>query len=137
MAFTKSKSHFFYRYPSRYIDIQFRKFFVKHNLSISSLLSIIDTSDKFFALRNHLLNIFNTQQTKPKNNKIEVVIDAHHPTHITVKKVWKQTESLSQSRLIIHLPYENRLRSFRKDIHQLWSTCPPLSQITLPKLNHR
>ncbi len=69
-------------------------------------------------------------------------------------------------RLIICVPYENRLRSFRKDIHQLWSTifnnanvlqkklivdttirrniklelvrtCPHSSQITLPKQNRR
>ena len=153
---------FLYRYPSRYIDIQFRKLFAKHNVSLPSLLSLIDTPDKFVALRTQLLNQLSTPLRTTANNKVTVIIDRNCPTHVTVKRIWKQTEPSSESRLILHVPYEKRLRNVRKDIHQLWSnifnntnvlqtqliigttpkpniklelvrTCPSLSKITLPK----
>jgi hypothetical protein len=78
----------FYRYPSRYIDIHIRKYFAKHNVisSSSALLSTIDTSYKFFDLRNRLLNKLITQKTHDANNHPGIVIDKNRPTHVTVKK---------------------------------------------------
>src|SRR5205085_547469 len=88
----------------------------------------------------------------------------NRPTHVTIKKIYKQPQNPVENRLLIHTSYENRLRSIRKDIRQLWSrtfnntnvietkliigtshrqnaklelvrTCPHLSLITLPKNN--
>ena len=134
--------------------------------SSPSLLSLIDTSDKFFTVRNQLLNKLTYQQTTNTNNKFAVIINTNRPTHVTIKNIWKTSQEQFQERLIIHAPYENRLRSLRKALHQLWSTifantninqtklivgtshrqnlklelvrtCPHLSQITLIKPNRQ
>ena len=137
----------------------------KHNLTtLSALLPIINRSDQFFALRNYLIRNSNTHTTNNSRIRFEVTRDPNRPTFISVTKVWPQNDPQLPLPLIIHLPYENRLRLFRKYLHQLWSSifqnthvrqtklitgtnirrnikrelavaCPPLSKIKLPKLN--
>jgi hypothetical protein len=40
----------------------------------------------------------------------------------TLKKTPKSSKIPFENRLIIHTPYENRFRSIRKDMDQLWMT---------------
>lgn len=135
-------------------------------LASQAFQSLIHTPEHFCTLRNLLLNRLNAPSTTTSSNKMTVIIDANRPTHVLVKQIWKDTPSTVQNRLILHVPYENRNISLRKNIHQLWSTqfkntniaqtrlilgtttrrknklelvrtCPTLSKITIPKLNQR
>ena len=161
------KYSYSYRYPSKYIDSRFRKFFTQHNLiPLSTLLPIISKSDQFFVLRNHLLRKLNPPTNNTIKNRFAITRNQERPTFISVNKVWPKSNPQLSVPLIIHAPYENRLRLFRRQLHQLWSSifqntnveqtkliigmttrrnirgeliqaCPPLSKITLPKKTRR
>ena len=124
------------RYPSKYIDRQFRSFFTKYNSpsSPTSLLSCLDTTNQFFALRNELLYQNTRQQRQINKSVTTVILPDEQPTHVKVKKIWQSAPTSLQDDLIIHAPYENRLRSIRPDIRQLWSTLFTSTNVLMTKL---
>ena len=95
---------------------------MKHNISSLLVFCHIDTAEQFFALRNRLMNQLNLQKTNNARTNASVIIDKIHPTHGAIKKIFEKSQNSIENRLIIHTTYENRLKTIRKDIHQLWYT---------------
>ena len=124
------------RYPSPYIDRQFRNFFIKYNASSTtpSLLPCINTPNQFFTLRNQLLHKNTTRQRQVNKSLTTVIIDNDHPKNVKVKQIWQSAPTSLQDNLIIHAPYENRLRLIRSGIRTLWSTLFAETNVLMTKL---
>ena len=99
---------FSYRYPSKYLDIHFHKFFNQH-LPTKSLIPIISSTNQFFLIRDKLFaqpSVKETQMTRRITN-VETRED--------------KKRELFEKNLFIHYTHENRLEPLKRDIHQIYS----------------
>jgi hypothetical protein len=96
------------------------KFFT-NNLSITSVIPIIDNENDFHFLRCHLLDkptIAEHQIASRIANTIDLIHDNTVDDTLVKTRLAKTSKWINN--LIIHYTHENRLQYCKKDIHQLW-----------------
>ena len=121
-------SHSCFRYPTTYIDKQFRKVFADY-VPDSSLLSILVDENQFHQLRRKLMD-----QPTPRQNQIDTQIAKYTQDNVncTVQQT-KQALPLAsktnqqpskkksgQDYVLIHITHENRFTSMKRDMHEIF-----------------
>jgi len=95
---------------------------LKTNLSMTSILPLINTETDFKFIRSYLMNrptitehqiASRIAKTIDPNSK-ETLNDSLLRTHLAKTSKWIDN-------LIIHCTHEQRLESYKTDIHQLWN----------------
>ncbi|CAF2135259.1 unnamed protein product, partial [Rotaria magnacalcarata] len=121
----------FNRYPSTYIDGEFRTFFNQYGIydSYSSILPMITDESQFLAIYNRIaptptprqsqvaLDIASSQieHFDQDNNQQNVL-----PMNPTVQK--KERNKKFNNALFLHYTHENRLRPLKRDIHEIYES---------------
>ena len=109
--------------------------FLQANLSIQSLLPIIQTEHDFMFLRTYLLN-------RPTISERQIISRTATTTDTSISDqtdntrfpVNLDTTSKYIDNLIIHYTHEQRFDNFKKDIHQLWDQTLKETQFVNTKL---
>ena len=111
----------FFRYPIRYIDTYFRKFFAEY-ISSSSITPLIDDDDQFFTMRNTLL-------ARPSVRELQVdhgiasaglAITTNNQDERNNTRRPKKVNKFDKT-LFLHCTHEKRLEGLKRDIHQIYS----------------
>jgi len=94
---------------------------LKNNLSITSIIPLIDSDTDFNFIRSYLLN----RSTIPEQQIISNIAktdDTNTEETLYASSIHAQLRKNSKwiHHLIIHYTHEQRLENSRKDIHQLW-----------------
>lgn len=99
---------FSYRYPSKYLDTHFHKFFNQH-LPIKSLLPIITNTHQFFLIRDKLF-------AQPSVKEIQM---SRRIANLEIK--YDNKREKFEKTLFIHYTHESRLEPLKRDIHQIYT----------------
>jgi hypothetical protein len=96
--------------------------FLTNQLTISSILPLIDNKHDFMFIRRYLLNQPTVIELQVAS-RIATVVDLQHPDTVDnpLVKARLNKNSKWKDPLIIHYEHEVRLESYNKDIHKLWN----------------
>ena len=115
---------FLSRYPSSFIESQFRKFFTQF-LQLSPFVFIPKNSSEFINIRTQLID----RPTHRQSQIARIINDAHtHDTAIDLPTIppnisktnTSNTEPKYDDKVTIHYTHEKRLASMKRDIHQTY-----------------
>ncbi|CAF3519163.1 unnamed protein product, partial [Rotaria socialis] len=116
------------RYPSSFIEKQFRNFFSEY-INSSSFLPFIDNETQFVAMRNKILNLPTVRQSQVSISAATADIDndqtdepQNEPitTTTTTAQERNKKEHTRGNKLIVHYTHEKRFQTFKSDIHQVY-----------------
>ncbi|CAM4819703.1 unnamed protein product [Rotaria magnacalcarata] len=113
------------RYPSTYINEQFRLFFADYmSSSISTLLPLISDESQFFVLRQKLSSQPTAKQTQVVLSATTVDFINHlqsvGPKHTTtMKTIVKRKDNKFKQNLFVHFTHEARLKGLAREIHMI------------------
>ena len=115
------------RYPSTYINQQFRTFFKKYTTSSSFLLlPVIKDENQYFAIRHKLRQEPSDKQTQAakRASRIDIRNELRFNKHITTTSMATAKQKINkkyQNCLIIHCRHEKRLETLKRDMHQIYN----------------
>ena len=97
------------------------KFFI-NQISITSIIPLLESKDDFMFIRTHLLNN-PTIAERQITSRIAKTIDPQTNDQLDNSIVQTRCDKKSKwiDNLIIHYTHEARLQSYKKNIHQLWN----------------
>ena len=118
---------FYFRYPTAYIDKQFRKVFGDYTSS-SSLLPILADESQFHRLRRKLMDQPTPRQSqieaqiaRSKQNNDDDEVQQSKQTLASTSRINKPLRKKSyQDYVLIHINHENRFASMKKDMHEVF-----------------
>lgn len=99
-------------YPPRYIDVRLKNFYWKYlHLAPSRLVSVIDDEHDYASIRSKLL----AEPTSAEQQALSRIATIAKQEHDSMNG-----ESKWDRCLIVHYNHEQRLATFKKDLHRLW-----------------
>lgn len=117
-------SFLFLRYPSTFIETEFRKFFGEQ-LHPTSIVSFIQTEEQFLPIHDKLLS-------SPPSDQLPITKDtlmigsmvqpsSAFATNTTTPSETTENEKMTKhtKHLFIHYSYEKRLRTMKRGLHQV------------------
>ena len=115
------------RFPSTYIDAQFRTFLEKYICLRTALLPMVDDENDYISIRYKVQQQPSANQMKAMKNAQKVRFETEiqndtqlqksHATTTDPKKKEKFTKTL-----IIHCRHEQRLEALKRDMHRIYSS---------------
>ena len=125
------RSPWLVRYPIKYIDRHFQKFFKDHFTRSASIWSNIQDENEYMLFRGRLLAL-TTRSEHARATRIASQMDPSQIDYtidplVKLKLLKRQRKHNS---IIIHYKYERRFAHYKSRIHQIWNaTFPPMSAI--------
>jgi hypothetical protein len=115
------------RYPSIYIDAQFRTFFEKYICLGTALLPTIDDENEYLSVRYKLQQQPSANQMKAMKNVQKVRFETETQNDTQLQKPYatttdpKKKEKFTKT-LIIHCRHEQRLEALKRDMHRIYDS---------------
>ena len=118
----------FPRYPIRYINRHFRKFFLDNSTISASILSTIHVETEYLPFRRHILAL-TTRSEHARANRIASQMDPSQIDFTTDAlvnaKLLKRLEK--HKSIIVHYNYERRFAHYKARIHHFWNATFPIT----------
>ena len=111
------------RYPIRYINRQFQKFFNENSITAAPILTTVQDDNDYYYLRQRILPMA-TKSEHARARRIASQMDStqiHTITDPLVRVKLEQREQKAKS-IIVHYTYEKRFAYYKSKIHQIWNT---------------
>ena len=113
-----------FRYPSSFIEDQFRKFFISYT-SLPPFPAWRIDENQFYLMRNTILKQPTSRQSQVAMNAalVDINSDLFNEQMIQSKDATvesKTKEKKRENKLIVHYTHEKRLESMKRDIHQIY-----------------
>ena len=146
MIFYPSTARF--RYPSAFVDTQYQKFLIKHQLKPMRVSPPICDNNTYAEARRAILRLPTASQSQHNRNFQNVVLDPIDVINAVIANLIDEPSSKAppasrpyQPKLILHYHHERRLTPYKKDVHQLWSqtldrTPLPVTRLIVGHRNH-
>jgi hypothetical protein len=125
---TTHRDRYICRYPSTYIDAQFRTFFERHMSVRTTLLSSIDDAHDYLSLRTQLqqqpsvkqiIALKNAQKVRFETEILNDNTQRQKPHATTTDPTRKEKYT---NTLIIHCRHEQRLVALKRDMHRIYES---------------
>ena len=116
--------YLFLRYPSTYVDKQFRKV-LDNCISPNSILPSIDSEEQFIQLRKNYMNSpaarhsqVEARIAQSNETNEEIPVEQHNTT--TSIKTKRQNKINFQDTVVVHYTHEKRFTAMKKDMHKIF-----------------